>query len=164
MGDSFIADGGRFAAGVLFALDSGADVIQEALGAISNPRQAQQAIDAAYRRGVVVVASMADEASKHPNLPSSLEHTMAVNSVTEKKIDLLGDAPVEGYLALNGCTNFGGRTFVVGARRASCSSEATGQSAGMVGLLESYAREQGVDRAPVAPTARRDRTCSPPTR
>ena len=50
VGDSFIADGGRFAAGVLFALDSGADVIQEALGAISNPPQAQQAIDAAYER------------------------------------------------------------------------------------------------------------------
>src|SRR5690606_30465839 len=33
--DSFIADGGRFAAGVLFALDSGADVVQEALGAIN---------------------------------------------------------------------------------------------------------------------------------
>ncbi len=77
VGDSFIADGGRFAAGVLFALDSGADVVQEALGALSNPRQAQQAIDAAYDRGVVVVASMADEASKHPNLPASLEHTMA---------------------------------------------------------------------------------------
>src|SRR5262249_20002802 len=72
--DSFIADGGRFAAGVLFALDEGADVVQEALGAVTNPGQAQQAIDAAYDRGVVVVASMADEASKHPNLSSSLEH------------------------------------------------------------------------------------------
>ena len=152
--DSFIADGGRFAAGVLFAMDSGADVVQEALGAISNPRQAQQAIDVAYRRGVVVVASMADEASKHPNLPSSLEHTMAVNSVTEKKIDLLGDAPVEGYLALNGCTNFGGRTFVA-VPSGACSSEATGQSAGMVALLESYAREQGVAAAPVAPAGAR---------
>src|SRR4051794_16790369 len=141
--DSFIADGGRFAAGVLFALDAGADVVQEALGTISNPRQAQQAIDAAYRRGVVVVASMADEASKHPNLPASLEHTMAVNSVTEKTNDLIGDDTVQGYLALNGCTNFGGRTFVA-VPSGACSSEATGQAAGMVGLLESYAREQGV--------------------
>ena len=37
--------------------------------ALNDPRQAQEAIDAAYHRGVVVVASMADEASKHPNLP-----------------------------------------------------------------------------------------------
>jgi hypothetical protein len=140
--DSFIADGGRFAAGVLFGLDQGADVVQEALGAISNPRQAQQAIDAAYERGVVVVASMADEASEHPNLPASLEHTMAVNSVTEKEVELLGTG-VEGYLALNGCTNFGGHTHV-SVPSSSCSSEATGLSAGMIGLLESYARTEGV--------------------
>lgn len=140
--DSFIADGGRFAAGVLFGLDQGADVIQEALGAISNPRQAQQAIDAAYDRDVVVVASMADEASKHPNLPAALEHTMAVNSVTEKQIDLLG-TPVEGYLALNGCTNFGGHTFV-SVPSSACSSEATGISAGVMGLLESHAGDLGI--------------------
>src|SRR5690606_22919660 len=120
-----------FAAGVLFSLDSGADVIQEALGAITNPPQAQQAIDAAYRRGVVVVASMADEASAHPNLPAALERTMAVNSVTEKKNTLFGGSnPPAGYLALNGCTNFGGHTFV-SVPSSACSSEATGQMAGM---------------------------------
>jgi hypothetical protein len=145
--DSFIADGGRFAAGVLFALDQGADVIQEALGGLNNPQQAQQAIDAAYARGVVVVASMADEASAHPNLPGVLEHTMAVNSVTEKSVDLIGPGAVEGYLALNGCTNFGGRTFV-SVPSSACSSEATGQSAGMIGLVESYARAIGLDPNP----------------
>ncbi len=140
VGDSFVADGGRFAAGVLFALDSGAAVIQEALGAISNPPQAQQAIDEAYRRNVVVVASMADEASKHPNLPGSLEHTLAVNSVTDKGNGLLGDGPTTSYLSLNGCTNFGGRTFV-SVPSDSCSSEATGIMSGVVGLIESYARQ-----------------------
>ncbi len=143
VGDSFIADGGRFAAGVLFALDSGADVIQEALGAISNPPQAQQAIDAAYEANVVVVASMADEASKHPNLPGSLEHTLTVNSVTTKGDGLLGDGPTSSYLSLNGCTNFGGRTFV-SVPSSSCSSEATGIMAGIVGLIESYAHQLDV--------------------
>ena len=145
--DSFIADGGRFAAGVLFGLDQGADVIQEALGGLNNPRQSQAAIDAAYSRGVVVVASMADEASAHPNLPSSLERTMTVNSVTEKTVDLVGPGTIDGYLALNGCTNFGGRTFV-SVPSSACSSEATGQSAGMIGLVESYAREIGVEPHP----------------
>ncbi len=142
VGDSFIADGGRFAAGVLFALDSGADVVQEALGALNNPRQAQQAIDAAYARGVPVVASMADEAAEHPNLPASLERTMAVNSVTGRQISL-ANVPNSGWLALNGCTNFGAHTFVSIPSNA-CSSEATGKAAGMMGLLESYARTQGV--------------------
>lgn len=145
--DSFIADSGRFAAGVLYGLDQGADVIQEALGGLNNPRQAQAAIDAAYARGVVVVASMADEASAHPNLPSSLERTMTVNSVTEKTVDLIGPGTIDGYLALNGCTNFGGRTFV-SVPSSACSSEATGQSAGMIGLVESYARELGIEPHP----------------
>ena len=125
---------------MLFGLDSGADVIQEALGGLNDPRQAQEAIDAAYHRGVVVVASMADEASKHPNLPASLEHTMDVNSVTTLTSNPLGGGSTTGYLALNGCTNFGGHTFV-SVPSSSCSSEATGESAGMVGLIESYARQ-----------------------
>ena len=136
VGDSFIADSGRFAAGLLFALDSDAAVIQEALGTINNPRQAQMAIDAAYRRGVPVVASMADEQSKHPNLPASLEHTLAVNSVR----------PGAGgsYLALNGCTNWGGHTFVA-IPSSSCSSEATGIMGGVAGLIVSEARDRGLD-------------------
>lgn len=144
--DSFLAPSGQFAAGVLFALDSGADVIQEALGALNNVPQAQAAIDAAYNRGVPIVASMADEASKHPNLPGSLEHTMAVNSVTTST-DVLQP---KSYLALNGCTNYGGRTFVTVAS-SSCSSEATGLSAGVVGLALSYARERNLARYPGLP-------------
>ena len=136
VGDSFIADGGRFAAGVLFGLDSQVAVVQEALGAITNPRQAQQAIDAAYRRGVPVIASMADEASKHPNLPGALEHTVAVNSVRDT-------GSPKSYLALNGCTNYGGHTFL-SIPSSSCSSEATGIMSGVTGLLVSEARDRGL--------------------
>ncbi len=136
VGDSFLTDGGRFAAGVLFSLDSGADVVAEALGVLNDPPQAQQAIDAAYNRGVPVVASMADEASKHANLPGALERTLSVNSMA-KTLPLL-QAP--GYLELNGCTNYGGHAFV-SVPSESCSSEATGTGSGIVGLLESAARE-----------------------
>ncbi len=145
--DSFIAQGGNFAASVLFALDSGADVIQEALGAISNPPQAQQAINAAYDRGVPVVASMADEQSQHANLPSVLEHTIPVNSLTEgpgllnKELAALNGR--RDALAVNGCTNTGGIVWV-SVPSSGCSSEATGNSAGMVGLIESAARESGL--------------------
>ncbi|MGH9111255.1 MAG: S8 family serine peptidase [Acidimicrobiales bacterium] len=148
VGDSFITDGGRFAAGVLFALDSGADVVQEALGVISNPRQAQQAVDAAYERGVVVVASMADEASKHANLPAALERTMPVNSVTKREHNLTGHS--DGWLALNGCTNWGAITWV-SVPSSSCSSEATGLGAGIVGLIESAARDADLPRHPSLP-------------
>ncbi|MBS1838597.1 MAG: hypothetical protein JST64_12975, partial [Actinobacteria bacterium] len=145
--DSFIADGGRFAAGVLFALDTGASVIQEALGAINNPPQAQQAVDAAWHRGVPVIASMADEQSQHPNLPGALSHTIPVNSITEQG-RFLGDTARQllgrrDTLALNGCTNYGGLAWV-SVPSNGCSSEATGDSAGMVGLIESAARNAGI--------------------
>ena len=97
---------------------------------------------------------------------------MAVNSVTVKE-DLVGGGDNQGYLALNGCTNFGGHTFV-SIQSGSCSSEATGQSAGMVGLLESEARDAGRrsrtrrcagsgGRAPTCcPRTRRCRSCARP--
>ena len=146
--DSFIAEGGRFAAGVLFALDSGAAVVQEALGAISNPPQAQQAVDAAYDRGVPVVASMADEQSQHANLPAAMNHTIPVNSVTDA-LDFLGDlgptvAGRRDTLALNGCTNTGGIAWV-SVPSDGCSSEATGNAAGMVGLVLSAAHRSGLE-------------------
>lgn len=147
VGDSFIAEGGRFAAGVLYSLDTGADVIQEALGAINNPPQAQAAVDLSYARGVPVVASMADEASKHPNLPAAMNHTIPVNSVTVELGPLADVAQQVGgessFLALNGCTNYGGITWV-SVPSNSCSSEATGLGAGIVGLLQSAARTFGV--------------------
>ncbi len=63
-----------------------------------------------------------------------------MNSVTDKGNGLLGDGPTTSYLSLNGCTNFGGRTFV-SVPSDSCSSEATGIMSGVVGLIESYARQ-----------------------
>lgn len=136
VGDSFITDGGRFAAGVLFALDSGADVVQEALGVVNNPPQVQQAIDAAWKRSVPVMASMADEASKHPNLPAALERTITLNSVTRNNSDL---QLFEDYMALNGCTNYGAHAYV-SVPSDGCSSEATGLGSGMMGLAQSVAR------------------------
>ncbi|KAA0232732.1 MAG: hypothetical protein EDR02_16285 [Actinobacteria bacterium] len=139
--DSFIADSGRFAAGVVFAVDSGADVVQEALGALNNVPQAQQAIDVAYDNGIPVVASMADEQSRHPNLPAALAHTMPVNSIQSSAdaLPLLS----ENYFGLNGCTNHGAYTWV-SVPSESCSSEATGLAAGMMGLIQSAAREAEV--------------------
>ncbi|MFZ4431787.1 MAG: S8 family serine peptidase [Microthrixaceae bacterium] len=148
--DSFIAEGGRFAGGVIFSLDSGADVVLEALGAISNPPQAQAAIDAAYHRGVPIAASMADEQSQHPNLPAALNHTIPMNSITElpgltsfaKSIGGRRDAQL-----LNGCTNFGGIAWV-SVPSTGCSSEATGNGAGMLGVISSAARTAGVEPHP----------------
>jgi hypothetical protein len=133
VGDSFITSGNAFAEGALFAVDSGATVIQEALGTYDVTKTDTEAITYAEDHGVPVVASAADEESEHHNLPAVLENTIVVNSVTQ---DSSFTPP--SYLYLNGCTN-DGANISVSVESNSCSSEATGKTGGIVGLAESAA-------------------------
>jgi hypothetical protein len=135
VGDSFITSGNLFAEGVLFAVDSGASVVQEALGTYDDTEVATQAVGYAEAHGVPVVASAADEEAEHHNLPALLDHTIVVNSVTR---DTSFSPP--SYLYLNGCTNYGAN-IAVSVESSSCSSEATGKAAGVAGLIESAAQD-----------------------
>src|SRR4051794_22374899 len=158
VGDSFIANINNWAQAVVYAVDNGTSVIQEALGTENNTAFGQAAADYAYKHGVLVVASEADESAGHHNFPAALNHTMVVNSVTHfvdetpdqirpyEQPSTQGQQAPKTYLAFNGCTNFGGYTWV-SVESNSCSSDATGQSSGMAGLLYSEARnavEQGI--------------------
>ncbi|MHB8339663.1 MAG: S8 family serine peptidase [Mycobacteriales bacterium] len=139
VGDSFITDSDNFAQGVLFAVDSGAKVIQEALGTLDITTVTRQAVNYALAHGVPIVASAADEEAEHHNLPGYLAHTIVVNSTTQATSE--GGLPVmnpPSYLYLNGCTNYGANIDVT-VESASCSSEATGKTGGIVGLIESEA-------------------------
>lgn len=133
VGDSFITSGNAFAEGALFAVDSGASVIQEALGTYDVTETDTDAITYAEDHGVPVVASAADEESEHHNLPAVLQNTIVVNSVTHA-----ADFSPPSYLYLNGCTNYGAN-ISVSVESTSCSSEATGKTGGIVGLAESAA-------------------------
>jgi hypothetical protein len=149
VGDSFIVDVNQFAEGAVFAVDSGADVIQEALGALNSTPFAQAAIDYAYAHNVPVIASAADELSYHHNLPGSLEHTLVVHAIVHDEADALSS---NTFLNFNNCTNFGGRLGLSTPGEA-CSSEATGNTAGQAGLVLSYfaqerARAAGTSREP----------------
>jgi hypothetical protein len=101
---------------------------------------AREAIDYAYNHGVAVIASAADEAAEHHNQPGALPHTIVVNAIEGPAS--LGGVPVTNtppsYLQLDGCTNFGTR-IDVSVPATSCSSEATGKSSGVVGLIYSAA-------------------------
>jgi hypothetical protein len=172
VGDSFIADINHWAEAVFYAVNNGASVIQEALGTINHTAFAQAAADYAYSHGVLVVASEADESAGHHNYPAALNHTMVVNSVTPgaragdvpgvdqvfdplpAQVQSVKDTPVQRpntFLAFNGCTNFGGYTWV-SIESSSCSSDATGQSSGMAGLIYSEARN-AVQKGVIAPDA-----------
>ncbi len=135
VGESFVADANRFAEATLYATDMGADVIQEALGTYNAPYFARQAIEYAYNHGTTVIASAADEEAGHHNQPGSLPDTIVVNSVNAPE---LNGATGASYLQLNGCTNFGPRVDL-SVEGSSCSSEATGKSSGVTGLIYSAA-------------------------
>jgi len=79
--DSFVADVNDFAAGVLFAVDSGVTIVSEALGALNNTPFAQAAVEYAWKNGVPLVASAADEQSYHHNFPASYDHVFWANSI-----------------------------------------------------------------------------------
>jgi hypothetical protein len=148
VGESFVTDANRFAPAALYATDNGADVIQEALGTINAPQFARTAIEYAYHHGVTVIASAADEAAEHQNLPGSLPDAIVVNSVTRYSPGLTSSPP--SYLQLNGCTNFSTRV-VLSAPSSSCSSEATGKAAGVAGLIYSAAQD-AVDAGRLKPS------------
>ena len=136
VGTSFIATGNAFANGVLFAVDSGATSISEALGATDQTASADQAIAYATAHGVPIVGSAADEESEHPNLPAAASNEIInVNSTTNQT-----SWTPASYLYLNGCTNYG-PTIAVTVESASCSSEATGKTSGAVGLAETAAAD-----------------------
>ncbi len=141
-GDSFVADSNHFAEGVLFATDSGASVIQEAFGTLNMTRFAQQAIDYAYNHNVVIIASAADEDSMHHNYPSNGNHVIMVHAVATNNLGNK-NKPITSFLAFNNCTNYGAH-LVLSTPGESCSSEATGKTSGMAGIIASMAFTEGI--------------------
>jgi hypothetical protein len=140
VGESFVAEANRFAQATIYGTDRGVDIVQEALGTYNDPVFARQAIDYAYKHGVTVIASAADEEAEHHNMPGALPHTIVVNAVEGPAG--IGGVPVTNvppsYLQLDGCTNFGTR-IDLSVPATSCSSEATGKSSGVTGLVYSAA-------------------------
>jgi len=137
VGDSFIADVDRFGAAVTYATDNDVQVVQEALGTLNNSSLARQAVNYAYRHGVTVMASAADEAAQHNNWPSNLPHTIIVNSVTPTP-EVASPPGNRSYLAFNGCTNFNAK-ITLAIPSTSCSSNAVGLASGYAGLIYSAA-------------------------
>ncbi len=135
VGDSFITDVNDFGQAVIYAVDRGASVVQEALGTLNNSRFAQAAIDYAYRNNVVIIASAADENSRHHNMPGTNNHTVYTHAI---RFDSENINAATTFLNFNNCTNFGAQ-LVLSVGATSCSSAATGYSSGMAGLIYSTA-------------------------
>lgn len=139
--DSFVADSNDFAAGLLFAVDSGVTIVSEALGGLDNTPFARAAVEYAWDHGIPLVASAADEQSYHHMFPAAYDHTFWANSIRPED-GLMSIQPTN--LLFSGCTNYGGHAQVA-ISSTSCSSEATGRSAGIFALMYSQAKNQ-IDR------------------
>jgi Subtilase family/FG-GAP-like repeat/FG-GAP repeat len=138
VGDSFVAIDQEFAQAVVYAVDRRVAVISEALGTVSHSPSGQAAVNYAYAQGIPIIASAADEESRHHNYPAAYDHMIWVNSVRDGDGTFL-DRDANGFDVLNGCTNYGGKAWVA-IPSASCSSEATSRTGGLVALLLSHAR------------------------
>ena len=67
--------------GTIFAVDSGACVVQEALGSINHTQFSMDAIDYAWENDVTIIGSAADEDSFHQNFPGTNNHTIYVHAI-----------------------------------------------------------------------------------
>ncbi|MEZ4410156.1 MAG: FG-GAP-like repeat-containing protein, partial [Polyangiales bacterium] len=141
--DSFIGEVNDFAQAVVYATDRGASVVQEALGTLDNTTFAMQAIDYAYAHGVAVVASAADENSRHHNVPGTNNHTLYVHAIRYDGENITRSST---FLNFNNCTNYGAQ-LQLSVSGTGCSSEATGHTAGHAGLLYSLALSQNLTPA-----------------
>ena len=141
VGDSFIADVNDFGKATLYAADNGVKVIQEALGTLNQTPFSKAAIDYAYAKGAIVVASMADENSRHHNYPAVANHVLTVHTV---RYNGPNPAASTTFLSFDSCSNYGGHLSmsISGTR---CSSEATGRASGIAGLVYSMAAQKGIE-------------------
>ena len=140
VGDSFIGDSNDFAKAVIYAADIGAKVVQEALGTVNQTAFSKAAIDYAYNKGAIVVASMADENSRHHNMPATANHVLTVHSIRYNEGNT-GQATT--FVAFDTCSNYGAH-LSLSVSGTSCSSEATGRASGIAGLVYSMAAAEGV--------------------
>ena len=137
--DSYLADASSFGSAVLYAVDLGASVVQEALGSFNNAAYVRDAIDTAWEAGVLVVGSAADETAWHQNYPGANAHTLYVHAL---RYDTDSRDDATSFLSYSNCTNHGAR-LDLSAPSVSCSSGATGVSSGVAGLLYSAALDAG---------------------
>ncbi len=144
VGDSFITDVTWFGKAVVYATDNGASIVQCALGTINSNNFSQAALDYAYKHDVLVVTSMADENSRHHNVPATANHTLPVHAIQYDGNSLQNATT---FFAFHPCSNFGGQNLL-SASGTACSSEATARLAGIAGLVYSAAKKYNVALRP----------------
>ncbi len=135
MADAFVSETNDFAAAMIFATDAGASVIQAASGSLDQTPAILDAIDYAWKRHTTFVSTAGDEDSFHPEYPGTNNHAFYVHAT---RFDTTERDAASTFMAFNNCTNYGAQ-LLLSVPGEGCSSEATGKTGGMSGLLQSAA-------------------------
>ena len=143
VGNSRVADSNDLAKALIYAADNvtptGADVAAVSLDVVNLTRFARAAIDYAYAKNVVVVASIGDDNSREHSLPATYNHTVPVHAIGYDGASFTSSTTFLDYV---NCTGFGGQLALSASANASgCSDEAAAATAGVAGLLYSYAEQ-----------------------
>jgi hypothetical protein len=132
-GDSFIVDVNDFAKAVVYATDNGASVIQEALGTVDQTAFSRAAIDYAYSHGVLIDRQHGRRELAPPQHARDLE-PHAARAARFASTTTASATTSTTFLAFDTCTNYGGQN-ALSVSATACSSEATGKTAGIAGLV-----------------------------
>ncbi|MGE3539867.1 MAG: S8 family serine peptidase [Candidatus Tectimicrobiota bacterium] len=76
----------NIAAAIMYAADHGAKVMNISIGGSSYSSTLQSAVDYAWNKGAVIVASAMNNGSSTPMYPAALEHVMAVSATTSSDL------------------------------------------------------------------------------
>lgn len=145
LADTFVVDGTRTAAAIAYAAELGVDVMGLAVGALSNPRLAPEAMRRAREKGMLIVAAAGDENAYHHNMPAMNDDAVYVHSIRGDGVD--DSDPAYSFMNFFNCNNFGPRMDLVSGSPA-CATGSVANIAGAAGLILSAARDLGVELSP----------------
>jgi len=93
--DNILHQGSRLAAGIVWAVDHGADVVSMSLGAESRSAALDRAVAYAHRKGVVLVAAIGNESANHHNYPATYDEVIAVGGLNPDTADAAAQGALE---------------------------------------------------------------------
>jgi len=143
-----IYDFGLVAAGVRYALEMGADLINFAGVPGGYSSEAHQVFIDAYEAGVLTVAPSGDEMGMHHWWPAAGEDVLSVKTIFPMVPGELWEGGLDssefGFMETP-CTNFGPHVFASIPAVTGCTSDSTANTSGMLALILSHARQLGID-------------------
>ena len=135
------------AAGVRYASSMGASVINFAGANFTWSQEGHQAFVDAYDNGAVTVAASGDEMSFHHWMPAAGEEVINVKTIfpfVPVEISETLDLGIFGFTETY-CTNYGTHCQLSVPAKTGCTSDSTGNTSGLMGLIYSYAKQQGIE-------------------